>query len=113
MTTLPVELFVDLPDADWSPKAVLGASGRNALHLGRRNAEPSEGVVMPSYRMVYGDNEQVDCETYVEVDREAGWTTLFRGNDAILRVRDEHVQLTEVLDEAAGSGTPPWTRVPR
>jgi hypothetical protein len=61
MTTLPVERFVDLPDAD----------------------------------------------------REAGWTTLFRGNDAILRVRDEHVQSTQVLDEAAGSGKPPWTRVPR
>jgi hypothetical protein len=113
MTTLPVELFVDLPDADWSPKAVLGASGRNPLHLARRNAQPSAGVVMPSCRMVYGDNEQVDCETYVEVDREAGWTTLFRGNDAILRVRDEHVQSTQVLDEAAGSGKPPWTRVPR
>ena len=68
---------------------------------------------MPSYRMVHGDNEQVIRETYVDVDREDGSTTLFRGNDAILRVRDEHVQSSQVLDDAAGSVGPPWKLVPR
>ena len=58
---------------------------------------------MSTYRMVYGDAEQVVRETYqdVEVEREDGWTVLFRGTDAILRVRDEHVQSLEVVD-----GTP-------
>jgi hypothetical protein len=49
---------------------------------------------MPTYQMVYGDNEQVVRETYddVEVQREDGWLVLFRGDEAILRVREEHVQ---------------------
>lgn len=49
---------------------------------------------MANYQMVYGDNEQVVRETYndVELQREDGWLVLFRGNDAILRVREEHVQ---------------------
>src|SRR4029450_12875891 len=49
---------------------------------------------MSRYRMVYGDHEQVVRETFDDVDvvREDGWTVLFRGDDAILRVRDEHVQ---------------------
>ena len=55
---------------------------------------------MPRYLMVYGDDEQVVRETYDDVDvvREDGWTVLFRGNDAILRVRDEHVQSLEQID---------------
>ena len=49
---------------------------------------------MSSYQIVYGDDEQVVKETFndVEVQREDGWLVLFRGNDAILRVREEHVQ---------------------
>ena len=57
---------------------------------------------MATYRMVYGDGEQVIRETLrgVTVEREDGWTVLFRGPDAILRVRDEHVQaLEQVADE--------------
>ena len=55
---------------------------------------------MPRYLMLYGDDEQVVRETYDDVDvvREDGWTVLFRGNDAILRVRDEHVQSLEQVD---------------
>jgi hypothetical protein len=55
---------------------------------------------MPTYRMVYGDDEQVVRETYqnVEVYREDGWTVLFRDGDAIVRVRDEHVQELELID---------------
>ena len=34
---------------------------------------------MPTYRMVYGDGEQVTRETFtdVEVEREDGWVVLF------------------------------------
>jgi hypothetical protein len=61
----------------------------------------TEGVGVPTYRMVYGDQDQVVRETYrdVEVEREDGWTVLFRGPEAILRVRDEHVQSLERIDE--------------
>ena len=64
---------------------------------------------MATYRMVYGDNEQVVRETYhdIDVQREDGWTMLFRDNVAILRVQDEHVQSLEVLDETA-PGEPSW-----
>jgi hypothetical protein len=54
--------------------------------------------------MVYGDEEQVVRETFHDVDleREDGWTVLFRGKEAILRVRDEHIQSLEPLDEDHG-----------
>jgi len=57
---------------------------------------------MPTYRMVYGDDEQVIRETFtdVEVQREDGWVVLFRGKEAILRMREEHVQsLDEIIGE--------------
>ncbi|HEX4429305.1 MAG TPA: hypothetical protein VHZ96_08560 [Frankiaceae bacterium] len=50
---------------------------------------------MATYRIVYGDNEQVVRETYENVDdlqREDGWLVLFRGSEAILRVQEAHVQ---------------------
>jgi hypothetical protein len=55
---------------------------------------------MATYRMVYGDDVQVVRETWhdVTVEREDGWIVLFRGKDAILRVRNEHVQSLERLD---------------
>lgn len=56
---------------------------------------------MATYRLVYGDNEQVVRETFEdisEVEREDGWVVLFRGKEAILRVREEHVQEMERLD---------------
>ena len=57
---------------------------------------------MPTYQMVYGDDEQVVRETYndVDVQREDGWVVLFRGPDAILRVREEHVKSLEEISEA-------------
>ena len=63
---------------------------------------------MPAYRMVYGDDQQVVRETFqdVELENEDGWTVVFRGREAILRVRDEHVQSLEVLDGPAGAGKP-------
>jgi hypothetical protein len=50
--------------------------------------------------MVYGDDEQVVRETYndVEMEHEDGWYVFFRGKNAILRVRDEHVHSLEQLD---------------
>jgi hypothetical protein len=56
---------------------------------------------MATYRMVYGDDEQVVRETFADIDeveREDGWVVLFRGPEAILRVRQEHVQRMERLD---------------
>ena len=43
---------------------------------------------MATYRMVYGDDEQVVRETFENIDdlqREDGWVVLFRGREAILR----------------------------
>ncbi len=56
---------------------------------------------MANYRIVYGDDEQVVRETFtdVELEREDGWVVIFRGNDAILRAREEHVQSVEAFDE--------------
>lgn len=56
---------------------------------------------MATYQMVYGDSESVVQETFEDindVEREDGWVVLFRGNDAILRVQEEHVQSLERLD---------------
>jgi hypothetical protein len=59
-----------------------------------------EEALMPRYRMIYGEDEQVVEETFddVEIVREDGWTVLFRGNDAILRLRDEHVKSLQQVD---------------
>jgi hypothetical protein len=56
---------------------------------------------MPTYRMVYGDNEQVRRETIhdVHLEREDGWVVLFRGPDAILRVHENHVQSLELVTD--------------
>ena len=56
---------------------------------------------MATYRMVYGDDEQVVRETFADIDeveREDGWVVLFRGKEAILRVQEAHVQSLEQLD---------------
>jgi hypothetical protein len=56
---------------------------------------------MATYRIVYGDDESVVRETLTDIDeveREDGWVVLFRGNDAILRVQEAHVQSMERLD---------------
>ena len=56
---------------------------------------------MATYRMVYGDDEQVVRETFENIDdlqREDGWVVLFRGNHAILRVQEQHVQSLEEIE---------------
>jgi hypothetical protein len=57
-------------------------------------------LAMPTYRMVYGDDEKVVTETFddVEVQREDGWVVLFRGTDAILRVQEEHVKSLDLVE---------------
>jgi CBS domain-containing protein len=37
--------------------------------------------------------------------REDGWTVLFRGTDAIVRVRDEHVRSLELLEAPSAANT--------
>ena len=57
---------------------------------------------MTTYRMVYGDDEQVVRETFENIDdlqREDGWVVLFRGKEAILRLREEHIQSLEELED--------------
>jgi hypothetical protein len=60
---------------------------------------------MPTYRIVYGDAEQVVRETFndVVVEREDGWVVLFRGRDAILRVHEDHVQSLDLVTDTATS----------
>jgi hypothetical protein len=56
---------------------------------------------MATYRMVYGDDENLLTETYeniTEVEREDGWVVLFRGPEAILRVQEAHVREMELLN---------------
>ena len=56
---------------------------------------------MATYRMVYGDSENLLTETYdniTEVEREDGWVVLFREPEAILRVQEAHVKEMELLD---------------
>jgi hypothetical protein len=55
---------------------------------------------MATYRMVYGDDENVVTETYDDIDeveREDGWVVLFRGDEAVLRVQEAHVQEMELI----------------
>ncbi len=56
---------------------------------------------MATYKMVYGEDENVVEEMLVDittVDSEDGWIVLFRGNDAILRVQESHVQSLELVN---------------
>jgi hypothetical protein len=55
---------------------------------------------MATYRIVYGDDNEVVRETFENVDdvqREDGWVVLFRGDEAFLRVEEQHVQSLEEL----------------
>jgi hypothetical protein len=56
---------------------------------------------VPTYKMVYGDEDNMLTETYANIDsveREDGWLVLFRGNDAIARVEEIHVKSFEQVD---------------
>ena len=59
---------------------------------------------MPTYRVVYGDEDNRVTEEFRDVvlEREDGWIVFFRGDDAILRVQEAHVQsLDQVTAENA------------
>jgi hypothetical protein len=58
-----------------------------------------EDRIMPTYRIVYGDDVQVVRETFenVDLEREDGWLVLFRGPDAILRIDEDHLRSLEEL----------------
>jgi hypothetical protein len=63
-----------------------------------RNGQEASAVA--TYKMVYGDDENVAEETLADitsVESEDGWIVLFRGNDAILRVQESHVQALELV----------------
>jgi len=55
---------------------------------------------MPTYRIVYGDDEQVVREKLEDVvlEKEDGWITVFRGRDVVLRVQEAHVKSLDLVD---------------
>jgi hypothetical protein len=56
---------------------------------------------MATYNIVYGDDEERVDETYHDIDSvetEDGWVVLFRGNEAILRVQEDHVKSMEQVN---------------
>jgi hypothetical protein len=63
--------------------------------------DDEEATPMATYKMVYGEGEQVVTETFEDIDdvqREDGWVVLFRGTEAILRVQEAHVESLEEVD---------------
>jgi DNA-binding CsgD family transcriptional regulator len=89
---------------DATPAPARAPSARTRRRPGPPARAEDGGPAMPTYRMVYGDGEQVVRETFddVVVEREDGWTVLFRGNSAILRVQDAHVQSLERVEPQPG-----------
>ena len=66
-----------------------------------RRYESFQGAApVATYKMIYGDDEIVADETLEDIDtieHEDGWVVLFRGDDAILRVQEDHVQSLELV----------------
>jgi hypothetical protein len=58
---------------------------------------------MPTYRMVYGDDDNRVTEEFRDVvlEREDGWIVFFRGDDAILRVQEANVQSLDLVTDGA------------
>src|ERR1700731_457395 len=74
-----------LPPAE-EPACCYGSRHRGSDKPSGRPARPAsnsqEASPMATYRMVYGDDEQVVRETFENIDdleREDGWVVLFRG----------------------------------
>ena len=57
---------------------------------------------MPSYTIVYGDDERVVHQTLhgVVLEREDGWLVVFRGKDVILRLQESHVKSVAPVRQA-------------
>jgi hypothetical protein len=49
--------------------------------------------------VAYHHHDGVIDTRVVDLEREDGWTVLFRGKEAILRVRDEHIQSLDLVDD--------------
>jgi len=58
---------------------------------------------MPTYRLVYGDDDNRVTEEFrdVVIEREDGWILFFRGDDAILRVQEANVQSLDLVTDGA------------
>jgi hypothetical protein len=58
---------------------------------------------MPTYRLVYGDDDNRVTEEFRDVvlEREDGWIVFFRGDDAILRVQEANVQSLDLVTDGA------------
>jgi hypothetical protein len=68
------------------------------VKYGGRETRTRGSCPVATYRMVYGDDDQVVTETYENVEsveREDGWLVLFRDGDAIIRVEEIHVRSFE------------------
>ncbi|HEY2312887.1 MAG TPA: hypothetical protein VGH96_04690 [Streptosporangiaceae bacterium] len=53
-----------------------------------------------TYKLVYGDEDNVVEETLEGIDsveHEDGWVVLFRGDEAIQRLQESHVQSMELV----------------
>jgi hypothetical protein len=70
------------------------------VKYGGRETRTRGSCPVATYRMVYGDDDQVVTETYEnvdEVEQEDGWVVLFRGSEAILRVQEAHVKSMDLI----------------
>jgi hypothetical protein len=53
-----------------------------------------------TYKLIYGDEDNVVEETLDDIDsveHEDGWVVLFRGDEAIQRLQESHVQSMELV----------------
>jgi hypothetical protein len=83
----------------WTP-GILGRRGIPGPSSSRRYKSFQGAAPVATYKMIYGDDEIVADETLEDIDsieHEDGWVVLFRGDDAILRVQEDHVQSLELV----------------
>jgi hypothetical protein len=79
----------------------LAALGTDAETVLLQGLDRAEGGLVATYKMIYGDDENVVEETLDDitaVESEDGWIVLFRQDDAILRVEEDHVQSLELVN---------------
>jgi hypothetical protein len=73
------------------------------MMLGQALSEARTGqgaALVATYKMVYGDDENIVEETLdgiTSIESEDGWIVIFRGDDAFLRVQENHVQSLELI----------------
>ena len=70
---------------------------------------------MTSYKMVYGDEDNMVTETYANIDsvvREDGWLVLFRGPEAVVRVELRDGEVAEHEPDRVGVAVEQQVHVP-